>query len=157
MSGAMSVHALMVLEREQVKIRFMAEERTTHGCVRTAGFVTQPGFRMHRGVEIHSGKRDPHGTADVVERCGMPPCPLENRPGNYKSHGTYEIQPCSRPSYIENMFGCGDSEAALSIGWFRRHVGVKAPLKTPCVTFEGGWSRKDCANIVVKIEGVELA
>ena len=39
---------------------------------------------MHRGVEIHSGKRDPHGTADVVELYGTPPCPLANSPGKYK-------------------------------------------------------------------------
>ena len=131
-------HVLMVLEREQVKNQFIAEGRTTHGCVRTAGFVTQPGIRTHRGVEIHSGKRDPHGIAVVVELYGMPPCPLANSPGKCTSHGTNEIQPCPQASCIKNMFGCGDSEAALSIGWIRRHVGVNAPLKTPHVTFEKG-------------------
>ena len=30
MSGAMSVHALMILEREHAENRFIAEERTTH-------------------------------------------------------------------------------------------------------------------------------
>lgn len=128
----------MVLEREQVKNRFIAKGRTTHGCIRTTGFETQPGLRMHRGEEIHSGKREPHRTANVVELHGMPPCPLAICPGKYKSHGTNGIQPRSQTSCIENIFGCGDSEVALSIGWIRRHVGVKAPLKTPCVTFEEG-------------------
>ena len=116
--------------------QFIAEGRTTHGCASTAGFETQPGIRIRRGVEFHSGKRGPHGIADVLELYGMPPCPLANSPGKYKSHGTNGIQPCSQASCIENMFGCGDSAAALTLGWVRRHVGVKAPLKTPYVTFE---------------------
>ncbi len=93
---------------------------------------------MHHGAESHSGKRDPHGTSDVAALHGMPPCPLGNNPGKCKSHGTNGIQPCSQASCIENMFGCGDAEAALSICRIRRHVGVKAPLKTPHVMFEGG-------------------
>ncbi len=128
----------MVLEREQVKNRFIAKGRTTHACVYTAGLETQPEIRTHRGKEIHSGMRDPHRMADVVEPYGMPPCPLVNSPEEYKSHCTNGIQPCSQASCIENMFACGDFEAALSIGRIRRHVGVKAPLNTPCVTFEGG-------------------
>lgn len=105
----------MDLEREQVRNRFIAEGRTRHGWLRTAGFETQLGLRMHRRVEIRSGKRDSHGIEDVVELYGMPPCPLANSPGKYKSHDTNEIQPCSQASCIENMFGYGDSEAALTI------------------------------------------
>ena len=63
---------------------------------------------MHRLVEIQSGKRDPHGTVDVVELYCMPHCLLANSPGKYKSHGRHEIQP-----YVRN---CGSFVAFGAIG-----------------------------------------
>ena len=93
----------------------------------------------------------------ALELYGMPPCLLANSPWKYKSHGTNDIQPRSLASCIENKIGCGDPKAALSIGRARRHAGAKALLKTPCVALEGGRSHENCANIVVKIAGVELA